>query len=375
VTVTLDLTGRRWPPPPTPAVTTAVTTALTSQVWTDGPFTADVEQRMTALTGARHCVAFNSCTTAIQAALAAADPVHIRRVAVPTLAFTGTITGAVHRGHSIDFRDVNPDTLTMDRWPPWQNGLVIAVDLHGVPHTLDRALTITDACQAIGTRQAGVHIGATGTHCWSFSSAKLVAAPDGGAVTTSSTPLAERLRVLRDYGTHPTTEPGRSNALVFRRDGHNWRPSELSMAIVAARLDVLLNAPDGPSLTGLAAHTSRRLHDALDGAGLWRQQPTPGSSPCWHKIRIGPAAGPDRYARAIAMRTYLHQHDVPTHAWGRWPLHQHPAYRTGTALPHAEAAAAATFCLGTEQCPPLTWTDPELDQVGTILHTMAKEIL
>ena len=364
----LQLHRRRWPAPPSERERELVAEAADSRVWTDGPWTEEVERRMQDLTGAPYAVAFNSCTSALHAALFAMGAAAGTPVSVPALTFAGTVTGARHIGVDLRFRDVHPDTLTLDpdavREP--HDGLVIAVDLHGVPHGLERGPTVlTDACQALGTRVDGRHVGATGTHAWSFSSAKMVTAPDGGAVTTADPAIADHLRELRDYGV--PAGRSRSNAGVVWPGGHNWRPSELSMVMVAQRLEGL----DG--WVSRSRDVTDRLHKTMDQLGLWRQHAPDGTEPGWHKVRFGPRDGDPE--RADRMRSALDAAGVPTPRWGTLPLHRHPAFMTSdhsATLPATERAAAGTLCLGTEASPPMTWNDDEIEQVCTQMETIAE---
>ncbi|QXJ22375.1 DegT/DnrJ/EryC1/StrS family aminotransferase [Actinomadura graeca] len=367
----MDPGQRRWPPEPDDGELKLLTEVARSRQWTDGPWTAEVERRMERLTGAPHAVAFNSCTSALHAALHAMGCVRGTRVAVPALTFAGTTTGAAHIGADLVFADVRPGSLTIGTDVP-DADLVIAVDLHGVPHGLDREAVagrpvLTDACQSIGSTLDGRHVGATGTHAWSFSSAKLIAAPDGGAVTTDDAGIAGRLRELRDYGV--PAGGSRSNSAVIWAGGHNWRPTELTMAMVAHRLERLDRWAER------ARQVTERVHRTLDGAGLWRQSAGEAARPAWHKIRFG-APGWDP-GRADGIERSLNEAGVPTHRWGLVPLHRHPAFGGGTGgtgsggLPVTEAAAAGTLCLGTEAVPPMTWTDDEVEQVCRILETTA----
>ena len=328
-------------------MTGAVGMALAN--WAEPHWAREVEMHMRAITGAPYAIAFASCAAAIHATLAAHGAGPGTRVWTPALGFAGTVTGAVHLGARLEFTDCDPGTLTM-AGRRWNVGLVLPVDLHGVPWIPPPMLNpglpvVTDSCQALGTTTAGIHGGGTGTHCWSFSSAKIVSAPDGGAVTTDSTALCEALRSLRDYGT--TGDGPRANRPVTRRHGHNWRPSELSMALAAVQF------PELPARAHRAATAATAIHTVCDMAGIWHQSAPAHTRPAWQLIRIGGARWP-RLRRAVEAA------GVPTFTWGVIPLHRQPAYGTGPGLPVTEDAAARTFCLGSEACPPWTWTDDEI---------------
>lgn len=359
-----DLRERRWPPPITMAADRRVTTALYSGIWTSGHHTHAAEEALRDLTGAPYAVAFQSCTAAIHAALLAhhvraGTPLH-----TPAFGFAGTLTGAAHIGARLLYHDVDPATGNSVDPLAAPGAVILTPDLHGVPHTLrdtPGVTVITDACQALGTLVNGRHVGATGTHCWSFSATKLVSAPDGGAVTTDNEALADDLRQLRDYG----AEPGavRANALITR-PGHNWRPSELSMALVYEELTARL-----PDAAARAREVGARVRETLTETGLWHQHVPAGTEPALHKIRTGLPDASVR--RREALRTALRDANVPTHRWGHIPLPSHPTFHAHRGeeprVPAAVSLADSTFCLGTEDCPPWTWTDEETE---LLCHTL-----
>lgn len=365
----MHLTEQRWPNRPTAREAGLITSVANSRTWTDGEWTAAVERRLEEQTDAPYAVAFNSCTSALHAALHALGCDSDTRVVTPSLTFAGTLTGARHIKARLEFCDVHPDLLTLDDvGEVTSSDIVVGVDLHGVPHQLPRGViggapVLTDACQAIGTKVDGRHLGATGLHTWSFSSSKMVPAPDGGAATTDDLALAERLRELRDYGV-PRTEH-RSNGGVVWAGGHNWRPSELSMVMVAVRLENLSR------WVHRAHEVTERLHRTFDELGLWRQHAPPGSMPAWHKVRFGPTNKDARLADVWERR--LAEVGIPTHRWGRLPLHRHPVSSPNSErLPVTDATAEGTLCLGTEACPPMTWNDDEVEQVCRVVEVIAE---
>lgn len=89
--------------------------------------------------------------------------------------------------------------------------VLLPVHLYGQPADMDRILmlarqhglaVVEDAAQAHGARYKGRRIGAHGDIvCWSFYPGKnLGALGDGGAITTNRADLADKVQVLRNYG-------------------------------------------------------------------------------------------------------------------------------------------------------------------------------
>lgn len=342
-----------WPPPPTDDEQRAVLGVLVTGRFTDGPWTEQVEQEMIDLTGARHAVAFSSCTAAIHAVLAARDVTVGTPVAAPAWTFAGTWTGAQHLGATPEFLDVDPDThtLTADTEPSAEH--VIAVDLHGVPHGMPRANVITDACQALGTYPAA----AGGTTCWSFSAAKAIPTPGGGAVTTDDPNEAARLRRLRDYGVTPGEDRAVGN--VDDPAGHNWRMSEVDAALATLRLRTY---PE--RWWPVMRDVGQTLRAAAEHAGFSVQHAPPDAQVAWHKIRIGAPT----FVNALILA--LSRYAIPCHRWGR-PLSTMSAFGPAQPTPVSCDLFAYTVCLGTERQPPWTWSNDLLCHVIDALPRVA----
>lgn len=120
--------------------------------------------------------------------------------------------------------------------------VLLPVHLYGQPADLDPILTIArkhglrvleDGAQAHGARYKGKRIGGHGDAvAWSFYPGKnLGALGDGGAVTTNDSELAERIRVLRNYGSR----------IKYVNDvkGFNSRLDPLQAAILRVKLRYL----------------------------------------------------------------------------------------------------------------------------------------
>ena len=117
--------------------------------------------------------------------------------------------------------------------------LILPVHLYGQPADLDPIIAIArrhrlrvleDGAQAHGARYKGRRIGAHGDAvAWSFYPGKnLGAFGDGGAVTTDDPQLADRIRVLRNYGSRVK--------YVNEIKGFNSRLDPLQAAVLRVKL-------------------------------------------------------------------------------------------------------------------------------------------
>ena len=105
--------------------------------------------------------------------------------------------------------NIDPALIEAAITPPTK--VILPVHLYGQPANMDEILAIArkhglrvleDGAQAHGARYKGQRLGAHGDAvAWSFYPGKnLGAMGDGGAVTTNDPQIADRLRVLRNYG-------------------------------------------------------------------------------------------------------------------------------------------------------------------------------
>ncbi|MBS3938327.1 MAG: DegT/DnrJ/EryC1/StrS family aminotransferase [Peptococcaceae bacterium] len=120
--------------------------------------------------------------------------------------------------------------------------VLLPVHLYGQPADLDPILALArkhnlfvveDAAQAHGARYKGKRIGAHGdVVCWSFYPGKnLGALGDAGGITTNSPELADKIRVLRNYGSRVK--------YVNEVQGVNSRLDPIQAAVLRTKLNYL----------------------------------------------------------------------------------------------------------------------------------------
>lgn len=204
----------------------------------------EFEERFAAYVGAGHGIGVNSGTDALWLALKALgvgpgdEVISVANTAVPTVA---AIRAA---GGMPVFVDVEPDTYLMDvaqvaaKITPRTKAL-LPVHLYGQSVDLDPLLVLAerhglgiveDCAQAHGARYKGRMTGSIGhIGAFSFYPTKVLGAyGDGGLCVTSSTALAERLRMLRFYGMQ--------TQYYSEIEGFNTRLDEVQAAILLVKL-------------------------------------------------------------------------------------------------------------------------------------------
>lgn len=166
---------------------------------------------------------------------------------------------------------------------------------------------IEDAAQAHGATCHGRRAGSLG-HAAGFSfypGKNLGALGDGGAITTSDPQLAERLRLLRNYGSRSK----------YRNEeaGFNCRLDEIQAAFLRAKLPLL----DGWNQR--RRQIAARYDAELGAAGLQLMQEAPGHVSARHLYVV---RSPQRDALQVA----LHEAGVQTAIHYPVPPHLQPAY-------------------------------------------------
>lgn len=174
------------------------------------------EQEFAAYVSAKHCIGVGNGLEALHLILRAAGIGEGDEVIVPANTYIATWLAVSYAGAtpvSVEpvARTYNIDPERIEGAITSRTKAILAVHLYGQPADMDPINEIAaryglkvfdDAAQAHGARYKGRRVGslcdATG---WSFYPGKnLGAFGDAGAVTTNDDQLAERLRILRNYG-------------------------------------------------------------------------------------------------------------------------------------------------------------------------------
>ena len=230
-----------------PEIDAAVARVLASGCYILGSEVDCFEREYAAWCGARHCVGVGNGLDALTLALLALGVGSGDEVIVPSNTYIATWL-AVSRCGAIPV-PVDPPpghvNLAVDTIKPAINGrtrAILVVHLYGIPAETGPVIALArqhgiavveDAAQAHGAALAGQRLGGHGDAvCWSFYPSKnLGAMGDGGAVTLNDDETAQRLRLLRNYGSRVK--------YVNEIRGFNSRLDPMQAAILRIKLTVL----------------------------------------------------------------------------------------------------------------------------------------
>ncbi len=272
-----------------------------------GPEVAAFERAWADYCGAKHCVAVNSGTAALHAALIALGVGEGDEVIPSPLRFFATCETILYVGARPVFADVDPDTYNVDpavleSFITDRTRAIMPVHLAGHPADMDPIMdlarrrgiaVLADACQAHGALYKGRKVGALGdAGTFSFYVTKnLGAYGEGGAVVTDSNEVAEQVRLLRAHGQNG---PYR-HAVV----GYNYRMTGFQGAVLNVKLAHL------DKWNARRREIAERYTDALAGTPVQVPQPADYATPVWHLYitRV-----PDR----DALQQHLREADVAT---------------------------------------------------------------
>jgi dTDP-4-amino-4,6-dideoxygalactose transaminase len=318
---------------------------LASGRYVMGPELEAFEAEFAAYCGARHCVGVANGLDALHLILRALGVGAGDEVIVPSHTFIATWLAVSYAGARPV--PVEPDTRTYNLDPDLleaaitsRTRAIIPVHLYGHPADMDpiNALAskhgvavIEDAAQAQGARYRGRRAGSLGRAAgFSFYPGKnLGALGDAGAVVTSDAALADRVRILRNYGS--------SVRYTHEAKGFNARLDELHAALLRVKL---------PRLDEWNARRQRvasLYRQALaDAPALTLPSVAEGAEPAWHLFVVRHAARDDLQARLAEARvgTLIH-YPCPPHLQ---PAYAELGFARG-AFPRAERMATEVLSL------------------------------
>ena len=307
-----------------------------------GPEVKELEERLAAWTGARHCVAVASGTEALLIALLALEVRPGDEVVTTPFTFAATAEMIALIGAKPVFVDVEEDTANIDvdgleKAITARTRAIMPVSLYGQPADMDeinavaaqhKLPVIEDAAQSFGATYKGrksCNLSTIG--CTSFFPSKpLGCYGDGGAIFTSDDVLAKAMREIRVHG-----QEGRYR---HTRVGVGGRMDSIQCAVVLAKLErfeweVRQRAEIGAHYDALLAPSVKTLKVRPDRTSVFAQ----------YTVRVAERA---RFEQELKAR------GIPSAVHYPLSLHQQPAYAAhcaGQTFPVSERLAREVISL------------------------------
>lgn len=272
-----------------------------------------------------HCVGVANGLDALHLALRAMDCGPGDEVIVPSNTYIATWlavsqVGAIPISVEPDPMTYNLDPLKVEAAISSRTKCVLSVNLYGQATDYDALLEICDRrgirlvidnAQAHGARYKGRRVGGIAhIECHSFYPSKnLGAFGEAGAVSTNDAELADRVRILRNYGSRVRYQ----NEVP----GYNSRLDELQAAFLRVKLKYLDEW--NQRRVEVANHYLSQLSDlssslVLPAVPAW-------ADPVWHLFVI-------RHPRRDALQKHLADHGIQTIIHYPIPPHRSGAYQT-----------------------------------------------
>jgi 8-amino-3,8-dideoxy-alpha-D-manno-octulosonate transaminase len=218
-----------------------------------------LEEEYTRYLGVRHCLAVNSCTSALITRLIAVGVEPGDQVIVPAYTFFASVAAAVAAKAvpvvcEVD-RSLTMDPADLERKISTRTKAILPVHMRGMPAKMDRIMEIArkhdlkvveDVAQSNGGSFQGKKLGSFGdVGAFSFQYHKIVTAGEGGVVATDGDLLYTRAQAYHDVAAcwrkDRFAPPEFAGEIFF---GVNFRMSELTGAVALAqfrKLDTIIS--------------------------------------------------------------------------------------------------------------------------------------
>jgi dTDP-4-amino-4,6-dideoxygalactose transaminase len=274
------------------------------------------EKEFAAYCGTKHCVGVGNGLEALQLILRAYGIDAGDEVIVPSNTYIATWLAVSNAGATVVPVEPDPGTLNLDPGRveaaiTGKTRAILPVHLYGQPADMgpindvarrQGLKVIEDAAQAHGARYRDRRVGGLGDAAgWSFYPTKnLGAYGDAGAVTTDDDDLADRVRLLRNYG---------SKSKYYNEEkGINSRLDELQAALLRVRLKHL------DEWNSRRARIAAKYLEELRETGLVLPGVCEGADPVWHLFVVRSARRDElqKYLKSCGVNTLVH-YPVPPH--------------------------------------------------------------
>lgn len=340
----------------------AVDRVLRSGGLAQGPEVSAFENEFSAHVGNRHCVALNSGTSALHLAFLAAGIKSGDEVIVPSFSFAATANAVALAGATPIFVDIEEDHFNLDPSKieaainP-RTRAIMPVHLYGHPADMvsinkiadeHGLLVFEDAAQAHKAAINGIPVGAWGIAAsFSFYPTKNMTSGEGGMVSTQSSDVARKIKLLRNQG----MEIRYQNEAV----GFNTRMTDIHAAIGREQLKKL------PGWTQKRQENAQFLSANL--RGVVTPKISEGMDHVFHQYTVKVIdSDRDAFSAELTKRGIGNGVYYPT------PIHRLPSFNLMLELPATERVASQVLSLPVHP----SLSQGELETIVEVVNEVAR---
>jgi len=327
-----------------PEIIAAIAKTLDSGRYILGEEVTRFEAEFAEYIGVNYGIGVGSGTDALFLSLSACNLKPGDEVITVSHTAVATVAAIDHSGATPVLVDISAETYNIDPERIQQaitprTKAIVVVHLYGLPAEMDQIQAIArknglflieDCAQAHGARYHGKRVGSFGDFgCFSFYPTKnLGALGDGGMIVTKSPEMAERVRLLREYGW--------KKRYISEISGYNSRLDEIQAAILRLKLRTL--DEDNTRRRTIA----QKYLDRIQSGSIILPQVPKDSESVFHLFVI-------RSQRRDELQKYLLDKGIQTLVHYPVPVHLQPAYTKNCRIPlpllNTEKAAAEVLSL------------------------------
>ena len=215
--------------------------------WATGPEIQEFENKLSEYVGAKYVVTFNSGTSALHALLLAYDLKQGDEIIVPSFTFIATANAPLFVGAKPVFAEIEDKTYGL--YPEdvkeritKKTKAIMPIHYGGCPCLIRELkeiaedynlLLIEDAAESLGAKIKDKKVGTFGDSAMlSFCQNKVITTGEGGAITTDSKEVYEKLKLIRSHGRLETQDYFTSTEYMdYVTLGYNFRMPTMCAAL------------------------------------------------------------------------------------------------------------------------------------------------
>ena len=309
---------------------------LDSGAWlTEFRKTREFEKMIADYVGGKYVSVVSNGTVALFTALMALGIEDNDEVLVPDYTMIASANAIVLAGAKPVFVDIDRANLCLDldlaeKAITSKTKAIMLVTLNGRSPDMEKAVNLAngcslflveDACQSLGSRFKGKHLGTFGSlGCFSFSSPKVITTGQGGAIVTDSQELYQKIHCIKDFG---KARPGVDH---YETLGYNFKFTDLQAVIGIEQMKKLdWRVERKKEIFALYQQGLRKV-----SAVEFIETNLDDTSPWFIDILV-----PD----PLVLRDYLQERGIGTRPFYP-PIHTQPPYRLAGEYPNSEYVSA-----------------------------------